>query len=276
MICKYCGQNAGLFRSVHKKCEVARTNAKYSIVEKVKQSIITTADFSKLEYDIKSEAEAGYINQSELGDFYVLGFDRAVESFLDDGVISQEEEGRVLNFKKHFELDESILNKNGSYEKVAKGLILNDIFEGKVPKSRFYLTSNSPFLLEKQEEIIWAFTNVEFYEQRNKTTYEGRSQGVSIKIAKGLYYRTGQFKGIPVTDSEMTFIDFGVLALTNKNLYFSSASKSFKTPYKKLISMTQYSDGVGLQKDGISAKPQIFKDLDGWFTYNVISNFRDV
>jgi hypothetical protein len=40
--------------------------------------------------------------------------------------------------------------------------------------------------------------------------------------------------------------------------------------------MTQYSDGIGLQKDGVSAKPQIFKGLDKWFTYNVISNLKNL
>ena len=36
--------------------------------------------------------------------------------------------------------------------------------------------------------------------------------------------------------------------------------------------MDPYQDGIGLQKDGATAKPQIFKNIDGWFTYNAISN----
>lgn len=275
MVCKYCGQKAGLFRKVHKQCQLSHTLAKYSIIDKIKESIISSADFANLETDVKSEAQKGYITQDELENFYNIGFDKAVETFLDDGVISSDEENKISRFKGHFNLDQTILNKNGSFEKVAKGLILNDIFQGKLPDKRITLDGNSPFLLGKDETLIWIFQNVEFYEQRTRTTFEGRSQGVSIKIAKGVYYRTGQFKGNPVVSTQMTFIATGLLALTNKNFYFASNSKNFKTPYKKLISMTQYSDGIGLQKDGVSAKPQIFKDLDGWFAYNVISNLRN-
>ena len=43
-------------------------------------------------------------------------------------------------------------------------------------------------------------------------------------------------------------------------------------PYNKLITIDPYEDGIGLQKDGSTAKPIILKGIDGWFTYNVISN----
>ena len=210
-----------------------------------------------------------------MSELYTLGFDKAVETFLDDGVISNEERDKISSFKKYFNLDQNILNKNGSFEKVAKGLILNDVFQGKLPDNRLNISGNSPFLLEKGETLIWIFQDVEFYEQQSKTTFQGKSQGVRFKIAKGVYYRTGHFKGNPVTTTQMTMIANGILGLTNKNIYFASTSKSFKTPYTKLISITQYSDGVGLQKDGASAKPQIFKGLDGWFTYNIISNLKN-
>lgn len=276
MTCKFCGQPAGFLRSVHKECELAHSNALISIPNEISKSITSTSDFSNLSNEVAAIAKTGFINQTELNELYTLGFDKAVETFLDDGIISKEEEEKISNYKKYFDLDQNLLNKNGSFEKVAKGLILNDISQGKLPENRLNISGNSPFLLDKGETLIWIFQTVEFYEQRSKTTFEGKSQGISIKIAKGVYYRTGQFKGNPVTTTQMTLIANGMFALTNKNIYFASASKSFKIPYAKLISMTQYSDGIGLQKDGASSKPQIFKGLDGWFTYNIISNLKNV
>lgn len=38
------------------------------------------------------------------------------------------------------------------------------------------------------------------------TIYQGKTQGVSVRIAKGLYYRTGSFKGNPVKIEEMKYI----------------------------------------------------------------------
>jgi hypothetical protein len=63
-----------------------------------------------------------------------------------------------------------------------------------------------------------------------------------------------------------------MLALTNKHLYFSSGLKSFRIKYEKIISIDPYSDGIGITKDGVTAKPQIFKNIDGWFIYNYIQN----
>jgi len=270
-ICKFCGQKAGFFKSVHKECEAAYNAGKIAIANKISQAIVASTDFANLDTEVNNTAQSAYIKKEELGELYGLGFDKAVETFLDDGVVSPEEEEKISNFKTHFAFDESILDRSGSLQKIVKALILRDIFDHKIP-SRLNISGTLPFLLQKDESVIWVFQNVEFYEQRTKTTFQGRSQGVSVKIAKGLYYRTGSFKGNPVTSEQMTLLGNGMFALTNKNLYFGSSAKTFKTPYNKLISITQYSDGIGIQKDGVSSKPQIFKDLDGWFAYNLISN----
>jgi hypothetical protein len=54
------------------------------------------------------------------------------------------------------------------------------------------------------------------------------SQGVSIKIAKGLNFGIGSYKGNPVKSEVMALLGNGMLAFTNKNLYFASSSKTFK------------------------------------------------
>ena len=271
-ICKYCGQKAGFFKNVHSECELLHSNGKTIIVNDIYESLSTSPDLQVLESEIKITQESSFITPSEMSDLYVLAFDKTIDTFLDDGVISTEEESKIVNFKDYFNLDQDTLDKNNSYQKLIKGLILRDVFEGNYFHPRVNYEGAIPFILEKDENILWIFQNVEFYEQRTKTTFEGRSQGVSIKIAKGVYYRTGNFKGNPVTNTQMTLLGSGLLALTNRNLYFSSSTKNLKTPFKKLISLTEYSDGIGLQKDGTSAKPQIFKNIDGWFAYNFISH----
>jgi hypothetical protein len=35
-------------------------------------------------------------------------------------------------------------------------------------------------------------------------------------------------------------------------------------------SVVPYSDGIGLQKDCLSAKPLTLTPLDGWFAYNLV------
>ena len=91
---------------------------------------------------------------------------------------------------------------------------------------------------------------------------------------KGVYYRTGGFKGTPVETTSMQKVGIGMVCLTTKNIYFSSPEKSFKIPYDKIISVNSYSNGIDLQKDGAREKPFFLEGVDSWFCYNVIANLK--
>ena len=52
---------------------------------------------------------------------------------------------------------------------------------------------------------------------------------------------------------------------TQNGVYFGGHKRSMRVPYAKLVSVVPCSDGIGLQKDGLSAKPLTLTPLDGWF-----------
>ena len=97
---------------------------------------------------------------------------------------------------------------------------------------------------------------------------------MSIRVCKGVYYRTGGFKGHPIETTVMQKVSKGTICLTTKHLYYHSPEKSFKIPYSKIINLESYSNGLGIHKDGISSKPIFFEGLDSWFSCNVIENLR--
>jgi hypothetical protein len=66
------------------------------------------------------------------------------------------------------------------------------------------------------------------------------------------------------------------LALTNKQIYFSSPFKNYTIPYNSITAVNSYEDAVGLVVEKLSATPQVFKDLDGWFIYNLILSLKSV
>lgn len=272
--CKYCGKSAGLFKKYHSDCEALNSSAKEMIKEKIRIAINEGTDFSKLEDEVNVLALSSFVSKQELLEVYGQGFDKAVDHFLEDGVVSETEEEKIAAFRTHFQFDTPILDKNGSLQRIIKASILREILEGKPSIQRIKIDGTLPFLFQNDEILLWVFQNVEFHELRNKTVYHGKSQGVSIKIAKGVYYRAGAFKGNPTTVEQSVHVGTGILALTTKNLYFSSINKTIKIPYNKLITLTPYTDGIGVQKDGATAKPQIFKGIDGWFSYNVVSNLN--
>lgn len=270
--CIYCGESAGFLRKKHKECELKFIQGQNEYVELIKSSILEEKDFNAIDKGLQNIRQSSYLTENLHHDLTTKAFDLAVEEILDDGILSAYEEHRVVDFIDNFKVNQDVLNRNGSFTKLRMSSILRDLTEGKLPEFKNKLDGSLPFLFQKSESLIWVFRNVEFYEQRIRTEYRGGSQGVSIRIARGVYYRTSSFKGRPVQFSEMKHIGSGLFALTTKHVYFGSPEKKFKIPFDKLISMEPYEDGIGLHKDGVSAKPQVFKNLEGWFTYNAISN----
>ena len=87
---------------------------------------------------------------------------------------------------------------------------------------------------------------------------------------KGVYYRKSSFRGAPVKTLNTVSVGTGTLALTNKHLYFASTNKNFRIRFDRIVTVTPYEDGIGVEKEGISSKPMTFSNLDGWFYYNFI------
>lgn len=133
-----------------------------------------------------------------------------------------------------------------------------------------------PINFQKGENPVWLFPNSEYLEDRTKRHYVGASHGVSIRVMKGVYYRTSAFKGNAIERTERTHIDTGWVVPTNKNIYFAGPSKSLRVPYSKIVSFLPFSDGFGILRDTATAKPQIFVTGDGWFSYNLVTNLAQL
>jgi hypothetical protein len=221
---------------------------------------------------IIDDAEKGsFINPEERDAYLVRAWEASVEQFLDDGILDETEEKRLTEFKNRFSLSQYDLNEHNAFERVAKAAILRDLLNG-VIKQRVNVDGNLPINFQKGELLVWAFPDSNYLEDKTYRKFVGSSQGVSIRVMKGVYYRTSAFRGHPVEYTERVQIDTGWVAITNKNFYFAGSKKSFRTPYTKIVSFEPFSDGIGLTRDAASAKPQIFVTGDGWFTYNLVTN----
>ena len=165
------------------------------------------------------------------------------------------------------------LIEKGAFSRVVKAGVIRDLLEDKIPH-RIQVDYSLPFKFQKSEQLIWVFTDVDYLEDRTKTEYEGKSQGVSIRIMSGVYYRIGGYKGHPVEHTERLRVDRGLMAITTKHIYFSGPKKSFRIRHNKVVSLSPYSDGVAIVRDAPNAKSQIFVTGDGWFTHNLLANVQ--
>ena len=158
---------------------------------------------------------------------------------------------------------------------MVKGAIIRELLNGTIPQ-RLNVHGDLFFKFQKTEKLIWLFPEVKYYEDRKRREYKGGHHGVSIRLAKGLYYRVGTFKRHPVETTETVAVGSGPLAITNRHLYFAGSEKTFRIRHDKIVSVQPYEDGVGVQRDAQTAMPQLFITGDGWFTYNLLMNVSNV
>lgn len=273
-MCKYCGQNAGFFHSKHEDCEKKFNQGVASIIQIISNCFINKEDFYLKEREINGVVQSSNIDKFSLQQIYCNAFDDAIDNYLNVGVVDKIENQVVARFMQFTGLPQSILNVNQSLEKVVQSKVLQDILRGNVPTPNITIAGDLPILLGNGEHLIWLFRNITLHQQKIKKEFVGRSRGVSVRVMKGVYYRTGGFKGHPVETTIMQRIGVGSVCLTDKNLYFASPEKSLKIPYSKIISIESYSNGIGLQKDGANDNPMFLEGINCWFTYNVIANLK--
>ena len=114
----------------------------------------------------------------------------------------------------------------------------------------------SDLLIKKNEKCHYQI-KASLMEERQKTHYVGGSNGVSVRIARGVYWRTGGFKGERVTERIKTVTDEGFLYVTNKRVVFAGLRKNVTYSINKIVNIIKYSDAIQFQKENEN-KPKYF------------------
>lgn len=189
--------------------------------------------------------------------------------------IPEESESYTDGLIKAFSLpiDEIQSSANTYYVDYQGSLNLKDILNGITPKR---VSIAHPINMAKDEQPLWVFPSVGYYEEVTKRTNIRASHGVSVRIAKGIYYHAGAFKGEPVITSSLKAIATGDMIITNKCIYLYSRQKTIKYPINKILAYVPFEDGLGIQPDKPNAKTAYFRGLDGTYAYNVVSNIKNL
>lgn len=273
--CIYCGREAGFLRKKHPECEKKHFEGRSQIYHMAEDAILKSdVDLKALKEQIYQVAADSFVDPTLLQKLLGEAWEWGVMKALEDDLLTEAEEEMLEKFREQFDLSQESLDGQGAYTKLVKAAVLREVLDGKF-ETRLNIIGSLPFRLQKSETLIWLFTGVEYYQRRKRRQYVGGYQGVSVRVAKGVYYRIGGFRGKPVDISEAVHVDTGLFGITTKHVYFAGDEKAFRIPYKKMVAITPYSDGVGIQRDAMNARPQIFVTGDGWFTYNLIMNLSE-
>lgn len=281
--CTFCGKSAGWFRSEHAECRQANDaemaakaeaeNKRLAALDELGRTLIKQVcdgvPLTTLHDAVEGAAQSGVLTAADRTPVLAKAWAGAVDAFLEDGLLSAEEEERITKVMQAWMLAPADLESTGALWRAGKAAVLRGVMEG---KPTFTEKTDVPVNIGKNEGIAWVFHNVDYLEDVTKREMVGGSQGVSIRVMSGLYYRVGAFKAKPVYSTSRKKLDAGALVVTDKHLYFVGATTSKKIPYSKIVSFEQFSNGIGLMRDAATAKPQIFVVDDGWFAYNLITN----
>jgi hypothetical protein len=240
--------------------EETKNIVKESIKNKESESIINS-QISKLPLEQRSDC-----------------FLQALLSALDEynlmSEIPDDTENYIDSLASSMHVSENTLARQKQYIEFMKALVVQDLIYGITPH-RTSLTNN-PLNFQKGETLIWAFVGVVLYEEVTHRQSHGASSGFSVRIAKGVYYRVGAFKGEPLITTSLQPKYSGSLIVTNKNIYFYSPQKSIRLPYNKIISFVPFEDSIGIQPDRMNAKTIYIKGIDGRFAFNIVSNIQNL
>jgi len=259
-----------MLRSAHRECEQRYDDAIKKIRGFFTATLTSTMDAKAFSDGIRSISEAAKVPQNEFEPLILDGFGALIERALDDHVLSEAEEERIVVLRDAFEIAPARFQESGLQQRLVKGAILRDLQEGS-PRNRLTISGGVPFLLRKSEELVWVFQDVPYHTMKERVQYVGGSTGVSVRVARGVYLRTGGYKGERVSTQSLELQDVGLLGITTKHLYFKGLHKGFRIALSKLVSIERFSDGIGILKDGANPKPQIFAVDDPWFAANLLA-----
>ncbi len=282
--CRFCGKSAGFLRRQHGACAERHARAKTKIRNLCISAALRGDGLDTLSAKLRETASAGFIAMSDaaLTETLADGWGDAVETAMEDRVISSHERRGLNRYRNHFNLSAGQLDCRGHFEIFRRSALLNAIGEqGVVPRydrraarAEF---GRLPFNLMKSEALIWMFDDVGYLRQVTRREFRGQSMGASVRVAKGVYVRPGAFRGRAVESTEMERTDHGLLGITTKHIYFKGGDKGFRVRLERIVSFEPYSDGLGIMRDTARAVPEAFTmdGLDAWFAINLIDALLD-
>ena len=135
--CKYCGMSAGWFSSKHKECKQINVKSLADISALSCRAIIEHIDENETRALIRELQLQGHVNEQELEAAVGKGIASAVDHFLNDNVLSEQEESSIDKYLKVLPISGEALNALGLSQKMVKAYIILSISQGQVPDPKW-------------------------------------------------------------------------------------------------------------------------------------------
>jgi hypothetical protein len=227
----------------------------------------SSASPETLQQNALATASKGHVRERELREIIIAGIEEMASIAVAEHYATAADAGKIRQTAEVFEL--ALAECGDAKSTLDKSTILRALDEGHIPGVR--VIGDNPIHLQKDEAMIWVFNHASYFEIKKHVSYVGGSHGVSLRVARGVYYHTSSHRGRRIEHEHLTLIAKGDLAICSKNIYFMSINKATRIPLGKIISVHVLADGIEIFKDSAGGKPIIFKIDDPHFAANILS-----
>jgi hypothetical protein len=283
-LCPYCSQRISFFGTFfgginHTKCNADAKKHKNYLRRYIKQEALL-GRFDRRAPEEFFSAEK-YLSLDEIEAQFAAGYDDAVEEMCDDLVLDDNELKNLEDFIGEF----ARIYKPSSYEHMMKMLNRFDTSRTLHQARTLYKLNQGKLIqrkppiglfLNKNETFIYSWASVKCSTLNVKTKYKGRSTGGSYRISKNFSIRHTEHRGRPINYTEWTDKGYGVMAVTNKHLFFlgDGDKGDVKERFSSISSIDPTSDGFIINLT-LKTRPAVRFTLSGtsrdaWFASNII------
>ena len=190
------------------------------------------------------------ISPEQIQNIRLQVYERAYRAVTSDDAVSASEEAELNKLQSYLAIPDSALQR--TKQELMRFRMLAEIQQGRLPT-----VGVGSVILQKAETPHWSEPSELIEERVVGRRYEGRSSGVSIRIAKGVSYRVGASRGHLVVDTANVPVSSGDLILTNKRVIFRGDKKSFNYRLDKLLDVQLFQEGLRLTDS--NGKPRTVK-----------------
>ncbi len=105
--CRYCGEKAGFLRNTHRECQEIKDKGWEEMVYIAAQAAGSLSfSHTQLRQDLLAVAQRSYYDGEGINAAIAEGWHRAIKASLSDGILTQEEEARLRDFRDRFAVED--------------------------------------------------------------------------------------------------------------------------------------------------------------------------
>ena len=166
------------------------------------------------------------------------------------GILTEQSKNTVIPLMNRWRCDfgvtfdrSSLCREVGDYVNGLVNLLNEDRRQALLSAPLQPIRPTTTIVLQQSEEFYFECPAVS-YAEHSYTAYQGGTQGVSLRIMRGVSYRIGGYRGQGQRHEKLEVDDNGTLLVGSKRVLFVGKRKSIEVPNAKITSVEVFSNGL--------------------------------